>query len=69
MRSQTDEAAKAYLTSGGSLKRSRFVRQCVEAGPVQGQHLSVIEQRFGAVVLPHHDQQASDNRNPAKHGL
>ena len=29
----------------------------------------VIEQRFGAVVLPHHDQQASENDNPAKHGI
>ena len=28
----------------------------------------VIEQRFGAVVLPHHDQQASDNQNPTEHG-
>ena len=27
----------------------------------------VIEQRFGAVVLPHHDQQPSDNENPTKH--
>jgi hypothetical protein len=28
----------------------------------------IIEQRFGAVVLPHHDQQASDNENPTEHG-
>ena len=28
----------------------------------------VIEQRFGAVVLPHHDQQASDDENPTEHG-
>ena len=28
----------------------------------------VIEQRFGAVVLPHHDQQASDDQNPTEHG-
>ena len=28
----------------------------------------VIEQRFGAVVLPHHDQQSSDNENPTEHG-
>src|SRR4029077_7513409 len=28
----------------------------------------VIEQRFGAVVLPHHDQQASDDRNQTEHG-
>ncbi len=28
----------------------------------------VIEQRFGTVVLPHHDQQASDDRNPTEHG-
>ena len=28
----------------------------------------VVEQRFGTVVLPHHDQQASDDRNPTKHG-
>src|SRR5205807_7006480 len=27
----------------------------------------VIEQRFGAVVLPHHDQQASDNQNQTEH--
>jgi hypothetical protein len=27
----------------------------------------VIEQRFGAVVLPHHDQQASDDENPTEH--
>ena len=27
----------------------------------------VIEQRFGAVVLPHHDQQASEDRNAAMH--
>src|SRR5207245_3213697 len=27
----------------------------------------VIKQRFGAVVLPHHDQQASDNENQTKH--
>src|ERR1051326_6459178 len=27
----------------------------------------IVEQRFRAVVLPHHDQQASDNKNPAKH--
>src|SRR6266566_8302424 len=28
----------------------------------------VIEQRFGAVVLPHHDQQASDDQNQTEHG-
>ena len=28
----------------------------------------VVEQRFGAVVLPHHDQQSSDDENPTKHG-
>src|SRR5205809_4935142 len=28
----------------------------------------VVEQRFRAVVLPHHDQQASDDRNPTEHG-
>jgi hypothetical protein len=28
----------------------------------------VIEQRFGAVVLPHHDQQASEDRNQTEHG-
>ncbi len=28
----------------------------------------VVEQRFGAVVLPHHDQQASDVENPTEHG-
>ena len=28
----------------------------------------VVEQRFGTVVLPHHDQQASDNRNQTEHG-
>jgi hypothetical protein len=27
----------------------------------------VIEQRFGAVVLPHHDQLASDDQNPTEH--
>ena len=27
----------------------------------------IVEQRFRAVVLPHHDQQASNDRNPAKH--
>jgi apolipoprotein N-acyltransferase len=27
----------------------------------------VIERRFGAVVLPHHDQQASDNENHTEH--
>jgi hypothetical protein len=27
----------------------------------------VIEQSFGAVVLPHHDQQASDDENPTEH--
>ncbi len=27
-----------------------------------------IEQRFGAVVLPHHDQQASNDQNQTKHG-
>jgi len=26
----------------------------------------VVKQSFGAVVLPHHDQQASNDRNPAK---
>jgi hypothetical protein len=30
--------------------------------------MEVIEQRFGAVVLPHHDQQASNDENPTKHG-
>src|SRR3954469_17084613 len=29
----------------------------------------VIEQRFGAVVLPHHDQQSSDDQNPTEHML
>jgi hypothetical protein len=28
----------------------------------------VIEQRFGAVVLSHHDQQASGDRNQTEHG-
>jgi hypothetical protein len=28
----------------------------------------VVEQRFGAVVLSHHDQQSSENGHPAKHG-
>jgi hypothetical protein len=28
----------------------------------------VVEQRFGTVVLPHHDQQASDDQNSTKHG-
>src|ERR1700726_4313201 len=28
----------------------------------------VIEQRFRAVVLPHHDQQASEDRNQTEHG-
>jgi hypothetical protein len=28
----------------------------------------VVEQRFGAVVLPHHDQQSSDDENPTEHG-
>jgi len=28
----------------------------------------VVEQRFRAVVLPHHDQQASDDRNQTEHG-
>src|SRR5438045_9542885 len=28
----------------------------------------VVEQRFGTVVLPHHDQQASDDRNQTEHG-
>lgn len=27
----------------------------------------VVEQRFGAVVLPHHDQQASDDQNQTEH--
>jgi len=27
----------------------------------------VIKQRFGAVVLPHHDQQASDDQNQTEH--
>ena len=27
----------------------------------------VVEQRFGAVVLPHHDQQASDDENQTQH--
>ena len=28
----------------------------------------VLEQRFGAVVLSHHDQQASDDQNQTEHG-
>jgi hypothetical protein len=28
----------------------------------------VVEQRFRAVVSPHHDQQASDDRNQTEHG-
>jgi hypothetical protein len=28
----------------------------------------VVEERFGAVVLPHHDQQSSDDENPTEHG-
>src|SRR6266704_1336254 len=28
----------------------------------------VVEQRFRAVVLSHHDQQASDDQNQTKHG-
>jgi len=28
----------------------------------------VVEQCFGAVVLPHHGQQTSDDRNPIEHG-
>jgi len=28
----------------------------------------IVEQRFRAVVLPHHDQQASENRNQTEHG-
>src|SRR5437879_13130893 len=28
----------------------------------------IVEQRFRAVVLPHHDQQASDDRNQTEHG-
>ena len=28
----------------------------------------LIEQCFGTVVLPHHDQQASDDQNPTQHG-
>ena len=28
----------------------------------------VVEQRFGTVVLPHHDQHASDDRNQTEHG-
>jgi hypothetical protein len=28
----------------------------------------VIEQRFLAGVIPHHDQQASDDENPTEHG-
>jgi hypothetical protein len=27
----------------------------------------VVEQRFGAVVLPHHDQQASGDQNQTEH--
>src|SRR5690242_613647 len=27
----------------------------------------IVEQRFRAVVLPHHDQQASEDRSPAPH--
>src|SRR5882672_3672965 len=29
---------------------------------------AVVEQCFGAVVLPHHDQQASDDENQTQHG-
>ena len=32
-----------------------------------GIQAEVIEQRFGAVVLPHHDQQASDDENQTEH--
>src|ERR1022692_152583 len=28
----------------------------------------IVEQRFGAVVLPHHDQQSSDDENQTEHG-
>jgi hypothetical protein len=28
----------------------------------------IVEERFGAVVLPHHDQQAPDDWNPTEHG-
>jgi hypothetical protein len=28
----------------------------------------VVEQCFGAGMAPHHDQQASENGNPATHG-
>ena len=28
----------------------------------------LVEQRFEAVVLPHHDQQASDDQNQTEHG-
>ncbi len=28
----------------------------------------IVEQRFRAVVLPHHDQQASDDQNQTEHG-
>jgi hypothetical protein len=27
----------------------------------------LVEQRFGAGVVPHHDQQASEDGNPAQH--
>ena len=30
--------------------------------------VEVVEQRLGAVVLPHHDQQASDDQNQTEHG-
>ncbi len=28
----------------------------------------VVEQGFGTIVLPHHDEQASENGDPEKHG-
>jgi hypothetical protein len=37
--------------------------------PLKGSPTSeVVEQSFGAVVLLHHDQQASDNENQTEHG-
>src|SRR5947209_4208153 len=35
---------------------------------VLGNLIFQAEQRFGTVVLPHHDQQASDDRNQTEHG-
>ena len=28
----------------------------------------VVRRAFGGVVLPHHDQQSSDDKNPTEHG-